>query len=94
MYKNNNLRKIVKMTSKNLSKVREAAVVNLFWNLTCKLETRAIEDDQAGLYKHLKTMDLEGKRDRGSACTKDKDGILLRRGVELIRELWSRWFLG
>ena len=52
-----------------------------------KLEIRAREGDQAGFYNHLKTMNLEGKRDRraGSAFAKDKNGVLLR-DVELIRE--------
>ena len=41
--------------------------------------------------KHLKTTNLEGKRDRSSAYVKDEDGVLLR-DVELIRERWVRWF--
>ena len=45
----------------------------------------------AGFYKHLKTMNLEGERNRRSAYVKDKDGVLLR-DVELIRERWVRWF--
>ena len=39
----------------------------------------------AGFYKHLKTMNLEGKRDRSSAYVKDENGVLLR-DVDLIRE--------
>ena len=34
---------------------------------------------------------MEGKRDRSSQFIKDKLGSLLR-DVELIRELWVRWF--
>ena len=45
----------------------------------------------AGFYKHLKTMNLEGKRDRSSAYVKDENGVLLR-DVELICERWVRWF--
>ena len=52
----------------------------------CRAEqTRVREGDQAGFYKHLKTMDLEGKRDHSSAYIKYEDGILLR-DVDLIRE--------
>ena len=62
----NNLRKAVKMAGKNLRKVRKAitAVLSFFWDFVRKLETRAREGDQAGFYKHLKTMNLQGERDR------------------------------
>ena len=41
--------------------------------------------------QHLKTMNLEGKRDRSSAYVNDENGVLLR-DAELIRERWVRWF--
>ena len=88
---NSNLRKVVMMAGKNLRKVRKAAVLSFFWDFVCKLETRTREGDQAGFYKHLKTMNLEGKRDRSSAYVNDENGVLLR-DVELIRERWVRWF--
>ena len=64
---NSNLRKVVKMAEKNLRKVRKAAVLSFFWDFVRKLKTRTREGDQAGFYKHLKTTNLEGKRDRSSA---------------------------
>ena len=67
-----NLRKAVKMAGKNLRKVRKAAVLSFFLVFVRKLETRAREDDQAAFYKHIKTMNLEGKRDRSSAYVKDR----------------------
>ena len=70
---------------KNLRKVRKAAVLSFFWDCVRKLETRTREDDEAGFYKPLKTMNLEGKRDRSLAYVKDENGVLLR-DVELIRE--------
>ena len=79
----NNLRKAVKMAGKNLRKVCKAAVLSFFWDR--RLETRTREGDQAGFYKHLKTMNVEGKRDRSSAYIKDGNGVLLR-DVELIHE--------
>ena len=79
------------MAGKNLRKVRKAAVLSFFFYFVRKLETRNREGDQAGFYKHLKTMSLEGKRDRSSAYVKDKKSVLLR-DVELIRERWVRWF--
>ena len=75
----------VKMAGKNLRKVRKATVLSFFWDFVRKLEIRAREGDQARFYKHLKTMNLEGKRDRSSAYVKTEDGVLLR-DVELIRE--------
>ena len=75
---------------KNLRNVRKAAVLRFFWDFVRKLKTRTREGNQAGLYKHLKTMYLEGKRNRTSAYVKDKNGGLLRDN-ELIRERWVRW---
>ena len=45
-------------------------MLRLFWGFVRKLETRARECDQAGFYKHLKTMNLERKRDRSLAYVK------------------------
>ena len=86
-----NLRKIMKMAGKNLRKVRKAAMLSFFWEFVRKHQMRTREGDQAGFYKHLKTMNLEGKRDRSSAYVKDENGVLLR-DVELIRERWIWWF--
>ena len=66
-------------------------MLSFFWDFVRKLETRPREGNQAGLYKHLKTMNLEGKRDRSSAYVKGENGVLLR-DVEFIRERWVRWF--
>ena len=73
-----NLRKAVKIAGKPLRKVRKAAVLRFFWDFVRKLETRTREGDQASFYQHLKTMNLEGKRDRSSAYVKDENGVLLR----------------
>ena len=86
-----NLREAVKMARKNLRKVRKAAVLSIFWDFVRKLERHTREDDQAGFYKHLKMMNLEGKPDRSSAYVKDKNDVLLR-DVELVRERWVRRF--
>ena len=70
---------------KLLRKVRKAAVLSLIWDFVRKLETRSRGGDQAGLYKHLVTMNLEGKQDCSSTYVKDENGVPLR-DVELIRE--------
>ena len=79
------------MAGKTLREVRKAAVLKFSWDFVRKLETRTREDDQAGFEEHLKTLNLEGKRDRSSAYFKDENGVLLR-DVELIRERWVLWF--
>ena len=66
-------------------------MLSFFWDFVRKLEARAREGDQAEFYKHLNTMNLQGKRDHSSEYFKDEDGVLLR-DVELIRERWVRWF--
>ena len=79
-----------KMAGNNLRKVRKAAVLGFFWDFVGKLKTRTREGDQAGFYKHLKTMNLEGKRDRSSAYIKDEDVVLLK-DVGPIRKRWVCW---
>ena len=87
----NHLRKVVKMSGKFIRKVCTAAVLSFFGVFVRKLETRLREGDQAGLYKHLNTTNLEGKRYRSFrvACIKYEGGVLLR-DVELVRERWVR----
>ena len=87
--RNCNLRKAVNKGGKNLRKVRKAAMLSFVWVFVRKLETRVREDDQAGLYKHLKTMNLEGKQDHTSVYIQYEDDILLR-DVQIIRERWVR----
>ena len=77
--------------SRNLGKVRKAAVLSFSWDFVRKLEIRNRERDQAGFYTHLMMMNLEGKRDRSSTYVQDENGVLLR-SVEHIRKRWVRWF--
>ena len=80
------------MAGKNHRKVRRAAVLSFSWDFVRKqLGTLTQGGDEAGFYKHIKTMNLEAKRHRSSAYVKDENGVLLR-DVEFIRELWVRWF--
>ena len=74
-----------------ISKVRKTAVLSFFWAHVRKLEESVRESDQAGFYRRLKTMNLEGKRDHNSQFIKDEHGSLLR-DVQVIRERWVRWF--
>ena len=76
---------------KNLQEVGKAAVMSFFWDFIRKLEIRTQKGVQADFYKHLKTMNLEKKRDRSSAYVIDENGVL-QTDVALIRERWIRWF--
>ena len=88
---NSNLRKTVKIDGKPLREVRRAAVLGFLWALVRKLKTRVREVDQTGLYKHLTTRNLKGKRGRSSAYIKDENGIHSS-DAELIHERWVRRF--
>ena len=63
------------MASKNLEKVRKAAVLSFFWAHVHKFEARVREGDHAGFYKHLKTMNFEGKRDRSLQFIKESTAV-------------------
>ena len=63
------------MAGKNLEKVRKTAVLSFFWAHVRKLEARVREGDQAGFYKHLKTMNMEGKRDCSSQFMKTSTAV-------------------
>ena len=65
-----------------IRKVCKAAVLS-FWDFVRILETRAGEGAQTGFYKHLKKMNLVGKRDRSSTYVKDEDSVTLG-DVELV----------
>ena len=79
------------MAGKNIRKLHKAAMLSFLWDFVRKLVRRTRERDQAGFYKHLKTINLEGKRDRSSADVKGENSVLLR-DVEPIRDGWVWWF--
>ena len=51
------------MAGNNLRNVHKAAVLSFFWDFVLTHETRTVEGDQADIFKHLKTTNLEGKRE-------------------------------
>ncbi|CAB1118029.1 unnamed protein product [Ectocarpus sp. CCAP 1310/34] len=56
-----------------------------------QLEKKSREGDQAGFYRHLNMIDVEGKRSFTSQNIKDEDGKVLR-DPTFIRQRWARWF--
>ena len=85
------LRRALKATTKQLKRTRAGAVQRFFEDYGSQLEGRIRADDQFGFYKHLKGMDVEGKRTFNSQYIKYEEGRLLRDNA-LIRERLVRWF--
>ena len=85
------LRRALKATTKQLKRKRAEAVQRFFEDYVSQLKERMRVGDQLGFYKHLKGMDVEGKRTFNSQYIKDEEGRLLRDNA-LIRERWVRWF--
>ena len=85
------LRQALKATTKQLKCTRTEAVQRFFEDYVSQLDGRIREGDKFGLYKHLKGVDVEGKRTFHSQCIKDEEGRLLRDNAP-IRERWVRWF--
>ena len=80
-----------KQPRKSRERVRFDGVQRLFEEFVGQLEVRIKEGDQAGFYKHLKEMDLEGRRSCSVIYIKDEECILLQ-DIELIRDRWVQWF--
>ena len=89
--KNPTLRRNLKAAAKQLDRLRAGAVDSFFEGFVSQLEKKSREGDQAGFYKHMKGLDVEGKRAFTSQNIKDEDGNLLR-DPTLILERWARWF--
>ena len=85
------LRQALTATTKQLNRTQAEAVQRFFEDYVSQLEGRIREGDQLGFYKHLKGMDVEGKRTFNSQYIKDEEGRLLRDNA-LICERWVRWF--
>ena len=80
----------MKAATKQL-KCARADVQRFFGEYVSQLEGRIREGDQIGFYKHLKGMDMEGKRAFNSQYIRDVESGILR-DIGLIRERWVRWF--
>ena len=79
------LRQALKATTKQLKRTWAEAAQRFFEDYVSQLEERIRKGDQFGFYKHLKGMDVEGKRTFNSQCIKDEEGRLPRNNA-LIRE--------
>ena len=77
----------MKTATKQLKRTRAKGVQRFFEEFVSQLEGRIGEGDQFGFYKHLKEMDVEGKRTFNSQYIRDEEGRLWR-NIGLIRERW------
>ena len=70
-----NLRKVLKTATKYLKRARGEGVQRFFEEYVSQLEGRIREGDQFGFYKHLKGMNVEGKRTltRSTSGTRKED---------------------
>ncbi|CAB1110695.1 unnamed protein product [Ectocarpus sp. CCAP 1310/34] len=81
----------LKAARKKRSSARWRALEKFFEGYVRQLEKKSREGDQAGFYRHLKMIDVEGKRPLTSQNIKDEDGKVLR-DPTLTRQRWARWF--
>ena len=84
------LRRALKATTKQLKRTRAEAGQRFFEDYVSRPERRIREGGLLGFYKHLKGMDVEGRRTFNSQNIKDEKGRLLQ-GSSLIRERGVRW---
>ena len=84
-----NLRKALKTAMKQVKRAWAEYVRRFFEEYVSQLEGRIGEGDQFGFSKHLKGIDVEGKRTFNSHYIRDEEGRLLW-DMGLIRERWVR----
>ena len=87
----NCLQQGLKATIKQLKRTRAEALQRFFEDYVSHLEGRIREGDEFGFYKHLKGMDVEGKRTFNSQHIQYEECQLLRDNA-LILERWVRRF--
>ncbi|CAB1099912.1 unnamed protein product [Ectocarpus sp. CCAP 1310/34] len=85
------LEAMLKAARKKRSIARWRALETFFEGYVRQLEKKRREGDQAGFYRHLMMIDVEGKRSFISQNIKDEDGNVLR-DPTFIRQQWARWF--
>ncbi|CAB1101768.1 unnamed protein product [Ectocarpus sp. CCAP 1310/34] len=82
---------MLKAARKKRSIARWRALETFFEGYVRQLEKESREGDQAGFYRHLKMIDVEGKRSFTSHNVTDEDGKVLR-DPTFFRQRWARWF--
>ena len=84
------LRKALKVTDKALKRAKHAEIQSFLREHTARTVDLTRQRDQAGLYQHIKSLELEGKRGCKSTYI-NASGVLLRvKPTILLR--WKEWF--
>ncbi|CAM9578524.1 unnamed protein product, partial [Sphacelaria rigidula] len=88
-----NLKKVSKKANEELCRVRAHAVESFVETYVSRLEAHIARGDQRSFYRHLKGIDIEGRKPCSSQqqYIRDNKGQLLRDG-KLIRPRWVQWF--
>ncbi|CAB1103768.1 unnamed protein product [Ectocarpus sp. CCAP 1310/34] len=86
-----NLKAMLKAARKKHSTARWRALETFFEGYVRQLEKKSREGNKAGFYRHMKLIDVEGKRSFTCQNIKDEDGKALR-DPTFIRQRWARWF--
>ena len=85
------LRKALKVTDKAFKRAKHAELQSFLREHTARTADLTRQRDQAGLYQHINSLELEGKRGCKSTCIKNASGVLLRDKPSILLR-WKEWF--
>ena len=84
------LRKVLKVTDKAFKRAKHAGLQSFLREHTARTADLPRQRDQAGLYQHIKSLELEGKRGWKSTYIKNASGMLLREKPSILLR-WKEW---
>ena len=85
------LRKALKVTDKAFKRAKHAELQSFLRERTARTADLIRQRDQAGLYQHINSLELEGKRGCKSTYIKNVSGVLLRDKPSILLR-WKEWF--
>ncbi|CAM9779802.1 unnamed protein product, partial [Sphacelaria rigidula] len=85
------LKKALKVTEKAFKRVKDAELQNFVHEFTVRTADFVRKKDQAGLYQHIQSLELEGKKQSASTYVRSATGELLR-DKQAILQRWKEWF--
>ena len=84
------LRKALKVTDKAFKRAKHAELQSFLREHTARTADLTRQRDQAGLYQHIKSLKLEGKRVCKSTYIKNASGVFLRDRPSILLR-WKEW---
>ena len=85
------LRKALKVTDKAFKRAKHAELQSFLREHTTRTADLTRQRDQAGMYQHINSLELEGKRGCKSTYIKNASGVLLRDKPSILLR-WKEWF--